>query len=98
MSSFPEVEKRLSGQVRLFYRYRLDDDIGAAKEDIALAAGLWTQLTLHHHRELDKVGGAHSTILGIMNELNETVAFWFSEENGDKGRGVKNHFGRPRSS
>lgn len=98
MTAFPEVEKGLPRQVGVLDGDWLDDNLSAAKENIALTAGIRANLSFDHHCKLHKIGGADAADVGVMDDPYITVGFGLSEKDGRECGGVENHFGRPRSS
>ncbi len=98
MPTFAKAMECLPRNVRLLDGERLDCDASALQKQIALFDRMHSDLAFENDREFDKIGGADSATIGIVNGLNVNIRPGLPEKYGGKGGRIQNHFGRPSSS
>ena len=79
MATFSEIKKSLAREMSMFYAHRFNRNLRATKKRVALPTRIGTDLAFDHHREFDKICGADSTSLRIVDRLNEASCLRLAE-------------------
>src|SRR5205085_6788034 len=82
MAALAKIKECLPSQMSLFHTNGLDRDASAAEEDIALTAGIGTDLTLNYNSELDKVRRADQGPFGVVNQFRVVPGFRLAKKDG----------------
>src|SRR5205807_384627 len=98
MAAFAVIRISLAGQESLLFRDRLNGNAGSAEKRIALKEALVTDATFRDNRGLDKGCGGNSTGRRRRDSIDENFETRLTEHDGEHGRSIQDHLGRPFSS
>lgn len=97
-TTFSKISVGISGNFRLNFRDRLDENVCFCDEIIKTPTRYGIAARIDDNSGFNKINSAYAPVCRVCDRSRTERRLWFITKDGNDRRRVDNHFGSPRSS